>query len=280
MKKTVISLFICLILYAGVTYKLSDFLESRPASVRLGVLPRAEVLKATMADHRLLVGEFYAVKVMVYFGEIIEQWQNRLTVPPEYYNMFKMLETAIKLDPYNMDSYYFAQAAFTWEIGRAKDVNQLLIHGMPYRHWDWYLPYFTGFNAAYFLKDYDTAAIYMQKAAELSGSTLLSRLTSRYFFEADDNQLAIAFLRSVVDREQDPKVRRAYEIRLQSLLAVQTLEDGLKQFEKRYQRPPAKLNELVDTGVLPSLPTDPYGGEFYLDETGKVRTTSSFAMKQ
>ena len=29
--------------------------------------------------------------------------------------------------------------------------------------------------------------------------------------------------------------------------------------------------------LLVSLPADPYGGEFYFDEAGKVRTTSKFA---
>ena len=48
--------------------------------------------------------------------------------------MYKTLQTAAKFDPYNSDAYYFAQAAFTWEVGRAKEVNQMLDYGMKHDH--------------------------------------------------------------------------------------------------------------------------------------------------
>jgi len=33
----------------------------------------------------------------------------------------------------------------------------------------------------------------------------------------------------------------------------------------------------VEGGILKGIPPDPYGGKFYLDKSGRVRTTSEFA---
>jgi len=71
--------------------------------------------------------------------------------------MYNTLVTAVKLDPYNMDAYYFAQSAFTWEVGRVKEVNSVLEYGMKYRTWIGSC-FFVGFNEAYFLKNYAKAA--------------------------------------------------------------------------------------------------------------------------
>jgi hypothetical protein len=111
----------------------------------------------------------------MYFGGLIEKSENQFTVPPDYMAMSRLLHGSVKLDPYNMDAYYFAQSFLTWDVHQFQLANKLLDYGMSYRTWDWYLPFFAGFNSAFFLKDYATAAKYYKRAGELSGSDL-SRL--------------------------------------------------------------------------------------------------------
>lgn len=264
--------------YFVVTVPLAEHLMNRPAVVKLGYTPAAEVLKIVSGDQRYALAEFTVLKVLFYFGSLVEQWKQDLLVPPEYYNMYKTLETAVKLDPYNMDAYYFAQAAFTWEIGRARDVNAMLDYGMKYRTWDWYLPFFAGFNSAYFLKDYEKAGEYMRKAAEISGSPLFTNLAARYFYEAGRSDFGLVFLDDMIARAEDPKVRAVYQLRKDSLLAVKKLEMAVEKFHARFQRSPRHLSELAAAGILAALPKDPYGGKFYLDPEGKVRSTSKFAL--
>ena len=133
--------FVLILLMAYVTLlpTLKNQLDQRSVVVKLGYTPTAEVLKVAASDHR------YSLAGQQLQGKAIQ---------PEYLNMYETLKTALKLDPYNMDAYYFAQSAFTWEVGHAKEVNSMLDYGMKYRDWDWYLPFFAGFNSAYFLKDY------------------------------------------------------------------------------------------------------------------------------
>lgn len=264
--------------YFFVSGPVKEHLDSRPLVIKLGFMPRAEVVKTLSGDQAHLMSEWYVLKVLFYFGSLVEQWKNQILLPPEYFNMFKTIETAVKLDPYNSDAYYFAQAAFTWEVGRAADVNRLLEYGMLYRDWDPNLFFYAGFNAGFFLEDYEKAATYMQRAGELSGMAFYSNLASRYFYEAGRNELGVAFLKTMSEHSNDPMEKRIYGLRIGALQATAILEDALASYVKRIGKSPDTLIDLVKTGDLEILPEDPYGGEFYLDPAGRVRTTSNFAV--
>ena len=255
-------------------------LEQRAVAVKLGYTPAAEVLKLSVAEHRQAVASWIVLKVLFYYGSTIQAMLDNHPVRPEYFNMFNTLQTALKLDPYNMDAYYFAQGAFTWEVGRIREVNNLLDYGMKYRTWDWCLPYFAGFNEAFFLKDYKKASAYMQQAAELSGNPLFTRLAARFFYESGRVDLGLDFLDNAIKQAKEPRLREIFQLRRQALLAVRELENAIGRFHIGFQRSPQTLQELVSSGLLAALPVDPYGGEFYLDLQGKVRTTSNFAIPQ
>jgi len=40
------------------------------------------------------------------------------------------------------------------------------------------------------------------------------------------------------------------------------------------ERPPEKIDVLIAKGVINEIPQDPYGGEFYIDKDGSIKTTS------
>ena len=263
--------------YAFCIVPFASYLKNRPVAVKLGYVPSAEVLRITVGDQKLLVAHVAVVKVLVYFGTLIEKLNNKIVLPPEFQNMYTTLQTAVKLDPYNNDAYYFSQAAFTWEVGRAKEVNQMLDYGMKYRTWDYMLPYFAGFNAAYFLKQYEPAARYMQRAAEISGNPLMANLAARYFFESDKSKIGIDFLEVMEKGAKDEQTRKLYRLRKTALQSVIIIQSAVSRFKEQSGRLPGRLDELVENGVLKRLPEDPYGGRFYLDNAGTVRTTSKFA---
>lgn len=271
-------LFVLLIAgYALCLVPFASYMKNRPVAVKLGYVPSAEVLRVTVGDQKLLVAHAAVVKVLVYFGTLVEKLQNRIVLPPEYQNMYTTLQTAVKLDPYNNDAYYFAQSAFTWEVGRAKEVNQMLDYGMKYRTWDYMLPFFAGFNSAYFLKQYEPAARYMQKAAELSGNPLLTTLAARYYYESDKSKVGIDFLEMMEKGAKDEQTRKLYRLRRTALQAVVSIQVAVSQFSEQNGRLPSRIEELLEYGILKRLPEDPYGGRFYLDNSGSVRTTSKFA---
>jgi tetratricopeptide (TPR) repeat protein len=274
-----LAFFLSVAAYLAVIGPFTGYLKHRPVAEKMGYLPEAKALKYLVADHRSLVAEWAVLKVMFYYGGLIKPDNGviRFVAPPEYQTMFRTLQTALWLDPYDMDAYYFAQAAFTWDVGRIREVNNLLDYGMRHRIWDYQLPFFAGFNTAYFLKDYSRAADYMKRAAELSGEPLFTTLAARYFYEAGREDLGIIFLDSMEMRVKDEKVKSLLQSRRDALAEVRKIRLAADNYRKVTGRDPSSLEELVREGFLPRIPRDPYGGKFYLAPEGEVGSTSRFA---
>lgn len=270
--------FVAIILiYVLIIQPFGNYLESRPVEVKLGYPLHPRILKATSGEHRSTVSEMSVLRVLFYYGTLLQEFKDNVIVRPEFFNMYKTLQSAIYLDPYNTDAYYFAQASFTWELGRIKEVNHLLEQGVTHRTWDPWLPFYLGFNYAYFLKDYEQGARYMKKAAERSGNPLFTKLAARYFFEAQQSNFGLAFLETMIKSAKNEGIRQTYRMRRDALLAVVQLEKAIGDYLAQIGRSPESLQELVRAGILKQIPVDPYGGKFYLDENRKVRSSSKFA---
>lgn len=267
-----------LLAYGCLILPFTGFLAKRPLEVKLGYLPHPQLLKVLSADQGLLVAEMAVVKVLFYYGTIVGKSQEHVIIRPEYANMYRTLQSATQLDPYNMDAYYFAQAAFTWELHRVAEVNALLELGIKYRTWDPWMYFYLGFNNAYFLKDYRKAAGYLQRAAELAPqNALFAKLAARYYYESDQTVLGLTFLDSMIAEAKDKAVKQTYTTRRDALLAVLTLERAQTAFKDKMGHQPKTLYSLVQAGFLRQIPDDPYGGKFYLDEKNRVRSTSKLA---
>ena len=272
-------LLVGLLGYALLIGPFSAYMQHKPIEEKLGFVPSIKVIKALSADQQELAGASLVMKVLMYFGGMLSKAQTGqlLTDPIDLHGMSRLLHGAVKLDPYNMDAYYFAQGFLTWDAKQFKVANDLLDYGMRYRTWDWYLPFFAGFNHAYFLKDYRKAADYYEKAARLSNNNLHIQLAGRYLQESGHTYLAIAYLSAMVRSEKNQALCRDYQIRLQAFQEVRRIELARDRFFRERGVMPRTIADLTAAGLLAQSPTDPYGGQFYIGSDGKVATSSKFA---
>ena len=275
MKQTVV-LAALIALYAAIFVPFTHHLQQRPFVEKVGYVPQPFIIKALAADQKNSVAAGLVFKVLIYYGTLVDK--NRITIelPPDYDSMLATLTNASRLDPYNMDIYYFAQST-TWDFKKVKETTALLEYGMRYRDWDFYLPFFAGFNYAFFLKDYAAAAPNFAAAARLSGSDLFTRLASRYMYEAGRTDLAINYLGAMIKSSRNEAIKKTLQTRQTALLEVRRIEQARDTFRQKFGRLPESLAELQAKGLLNPPATDPYGGEFYLEPDGTVRTTSKFA---
>lgn len=269
-------LFILVFCYLLLIGPFTGYMHSKPIVEKLGHFPRIEVLQFISADQKQMLAASMVMKVMMYFGGLMADDFNRYKVPPDYPAMSRVIHGAVKLDPYNMDAYYFAQGLLVWDIHAYKIANDLLDYGMKYRIWDWYLPYFAGFNSAYFLKDYQTAARYYKKAADLSGDALSAALAGRYMQKTGQTELALSYLAAMEKSTRNVMVKKYYATRMRAFKAVRVIEIARDTFQKDYGRLPNTFEELVRSGYLQKVPLDPYGGKFYFEKDGTVSSTSDF----
>ena len=258
----------------GTHVPLTTLRDSRPPEVRLGFFPPAPVVKALSADQYQFISQLISLKCLFYFGTLVDVRKQM----PDWLRLQRALYTATRLDPYNMDAYYFAQAILPWDAGKPQEAIDLLEYGFAHRTWDWYLPFFLSFDYAFFMKDYSRAGEYLTKAAGLNPrAAWFSTLAARYYYEGGQTALALAYLRELIPTTRSEAIKKQLLIRAEALERILQLEEAITDFNKRFHRAPKNLQELVDVGILDHLPEDPYGGTFYLDKQGKVRTTSKLA---
>lgn len=266
-----------LLSYLAIMSPFISYMRNKPFLEKLGYTPEPGVLRLLSADQYRFVAATLLMKVTSYYGSLVEQAQNKVIVPPEYPEMQRIIESAVKLDPYNMDAYYFAQAIMVWDARQVVATNELLEYGMKFRDWDFYLPYFAGFNYAYFLKDYANAAKQYKQVADLTGDDLIIKLTGRYLYESGRTDLATMYLSMMVKNARNDAIKKSLQTRLQAFQEVRKIEDAAERFTSRVHRSPSSVEELLKNRYLAELPVDPYGGKFYIDDQGKVRSTSKFA---
>jgi len=261
-------------LLAGAHLKLTDLRDSRPPEVRLGFFPPAPVIRVLSADQYQFISHVISLQCLFYFGTLVEQPSQK----PEFSRIYQALFTSTRLDPYNMDAYYFAQAVLTWESGNIQRVNELLEYGFEHRTWDWYLPFFISFNYAYFVKDYEKAADYLKKAAELNPKVnWFASLAARYYYEGGSTSLALAYLQEMIATTRNEAIKKRLVVRAEAFEKILQIEQAIEAYKRRLQHDPKDLRDLVRAGILARIPVDPYGGNFYLDNQGRVRTTSKLA---
>ena len=276
--RSIVVLLIATILFIPIYGKVVSLTEEQPLEEKLGYLPQKEIMKVGALDHKALLSEWLFFKTIVYYGGMLEDGKNEKR-NTEYDNIYRFLDTATFMDPYNIDAYYFAQAVLTWEHGKVRETNLLLERGLQYRKWDFYLPFFLGFNNFYFLKDYKAASQYMKQVALLTRNSLAANLAARYFYESDETEIAITFLKFMIDKTWDENIRKTLALRLKALEGIDFLAEGEKRFRRLYHRRPRDIEEMARKGIIDRLPVDPYGGKFYIDKKGKIRTTSDFVQR-
>ncbi|MBJ6751443.1 hypothetical protein [Geomonas anaerohicana] len=269
-----------LIGYGAVIVPFAGYMRAKPVEEKLGYVPSVKVLKSLSVDQKEVAGAALVFKVLMYYGTLMGDLPKGAIVngPGDLPGMSRLLHAAVQLDPYNMDAYYFAQGILTWDAHQYQVANNLLDYGMKYRTWDWFLPFFAGFNSAYFLKDYKKAAHYYDLAGDLSGEPLYKSLASRYMQESGETDLAIAYLGGMVKTAKNEAVKKSYQLRLSAFQEVRRIEQARDRFRADKGSLPISVEQLVQSGYLKSVPVDPYGGSFYLGPDGKVATTSKFAL--
>ena len=264
-------MLICLLLVVGTHVELTRVRDARPPQARLGYFPPAPVIKSLTADHYQFMSQVISLQCLFYFGTLVEL----RTQMPDWWRIYRAVYTATRLDPYNMDAYYFAQAVLTWETGMIDQTLELLKFGFAHRTWDWYLPFYISFNYAFFLKDYEKAGKYLAKAAELKPEVeWYATLAARYYYEGGSTALALAYLQEMIPAARNEAIKKRLVTRAKAFERVLQIEQAVATFKERFQADPENLERLVNAGLLQRIPDDPYGGTFYLDKQGRVRTTS------
>ena len=231
------------------------------------------VVKAAALDFSGVIADYLMLNVLAWHGERI--LKRAEVKPAEWQKTYQALNVITELDPRFFDPYILAETSLPWDAGMVEETNQLLLKGakaLPDNH----RPYFfLWFNHYWFLKDPKTAASYLEKAAVIPGApNFYKTLAARMHYQGGEVTSGIFFLQEMLKESTDPAIRERLKKRLNALRSIVVLERSVAEYMKKFRKRPVNLVELVNTGLLKAVPKDPYGGEFYIMENGRVYTTS------
>ena len=143
----------------------------------------------------------------------------------------------------------------------------------------WYLPFFTAFNYMYYKGDYLTAAHYLEIASSFPGRpAYLPFLVSRLYANTNDPGVAIPFLEKMMERAATPETREKLKQRIKEIIVkrdIRLLTIARDHFKQKTGEYPLSLEQLVTSGFIKKIPTEPFGGNYFISKRDHSISSSS-----
>jgi hypothetical protein len=249
----------------------------RPLYEQLFALP-PHILKIASPQFKEVAADIAFLNALTYLGDARTQPDTHRYLPQQYEWVHNTLKNAVALDPYFLDPYYLMNSALIWDRYKLEEVNELIAKGADTRTWDSLLPFYAGFNYYYFLDNGDKSFLYLKEASKRQGGNpFYDSFASRVAYKANKIELAVAYMEEQI--RQAELEGRSHTVepnrkRLDALKGIRQIEVAVESYRKLFGKLPKTVGELSSRGLLPSVPSDPYGGSFYISGDGSVKTTS------
>jgi hypothetical protein len=225
-------------------------------------LPAGAQLKTAAVGYEHVVADLLWLEaIQVMGGQKVSQEAGRW--------LFHALDVITTLDPAFVHVYEVGGIALTTMVVLPEESNRLLEKGMTHNPDVWKLPFLIGFNHYFELHDDAKAAEYIARASKLAGAPVfLAPFAARLYASSHEPQLALEFLVQVYQHTTDENTRALIEQRIKEVMVerdLQLLEQAIGRFHDRHQAYPGRLNDLVTDGLLPQIPSEPFGGIYQYD---------------
>ena len=237
-------------------------------------LPNGRQLRAVSLGQRLLLADFYWLKLVQYVGETVMARENRWEA------LYPLAEVVTDLDPRYGYAYQVAGSNLSGLAHRHQEADRILEKGMRNVPGRWSLPFILSVNKFLYEGDYAAAAFYARRAAEVGRRPHLALLAANLALVTDEEgeyRTAAEFLRESISQADTPELREELKQRLtkvETYQAISAVERAVRSFRERYVRRPISVDELVQRGFLAAPPRDPSGGRILYDPVaGEARST-------
>lgn len=136
----------------------------------------------------------------------------------------------------------------------------------------WELPYYEGLIYHIYNKDYLQAAKLFQLAATKKDAPAITKyFAGLYYQKANQRETAYVIFQTVYQTTKDPFVKDRARKQIGHLDGLFALQDAVKDYQARFGRHPASLEELVGRGFIQAVPVSPLGLRYTYDAaTGVV----------
>ena len=268
-------LFVLPVGLAGI-WRLQHSIDAQRASLnqeRDDVLLRSgKLVKLMSLEYAPLLADIYWTRVVQYYGNKRVRGQTNLEL------LWPLLDITTTLDPNLLISYRFgamflSQAAPTG-AGRPDLAVQLIQRGIQANPVYWRLYEDLGFVYYFDLKDYQKASeAFLEGSKKPTAQLWMKVMAAKVSAEGESFETSTFLWRDIYESTADPSVKKNALLHLQLLKATEDCKqlDALAgAYAKRFGRRPARVSEMVQTGLLRGIPVDAMGYAYVFGEDGKA----------
>jgi len=232
-------------------------------------VPTARSARWLSLGHSTLAADLHWLKTVQYMGDDRGDARGWERLRP-------LLELVTDLDPRHGYAYQVGANVLA-SAGLVGDSDAILEKGtrnVPDRY---ILPFHRAVNAFLYEGDYVLAGQWFERAARTPGAPPhLRDYVVAMYVRGDAAEAAASFLGHLLSEAQDDESRKAIAAqirRAQLERDASALEEAAARFRERVGSPPRTLEQLVEAGLVPAVPPDPFGGKYVLGADGRVRST-------
>ena len=254
------------------------YAESR-VETQLLYVPDGEVLGRMALSFDALLADVYWIRALQHYGAT----KRSEDVEKSYDLLGPLLDITTTLDPRFNAAYRFGSIFLTEGYpngpGRPDLAIALLQKGieeMPDK-WEYYMD--IGFIYYWWIADYEAAAAWFEKAADVPGASWwLRSLAANTLAVGGSRESSRLLWQQMYDTADSDWIRAESARRLTQLRALDDIDQligAAQRFIEQRGRPPRSWEELVDARFLASVPVDPTGTLYVIDSVvGTINVSS------
>jgi hypothetical protein len=258
-------------LASAMTFSASRLSAAQERPYDISVVPSSKVMRWLSVGHPTLAANLLWLRAVQYIGEPRADTRG-------WDKLYPVVDAVTDLDPRHGYAYQVAGVVLG-SVGRTQESNAIFEKGTRNVRDRYILPYLRSFNAFYYDDDWPTAGRFAEISARTPGAPdHVRHNVLAYYVKGKRADAAVAFLRQSLAEAKDPDTRKAVESQLRQALLEQDaarLDEAAEEWRRRYYSGPISLEQLVGEGLIREIPPDPAGGELYLGDDGRVRSTAN-----
>ena len=145
------------------------------------------------------------------------------------------------------------------------------LEGMANADPDWRIPYYMATNEFLYAHNQKQAAWYYNIAAETPGiPQYAARFALNFGIETNQRQKTEDLWRTIRDSSNDPATKMRAQAFIDHLKIFDYLDAAVAQYKRAFGAYPTSTAALVAKGIIPGVPTDPFGFSFAIMSDGSV----------
>ena len=190
----------------------------------------------------------------------------------DYAVQARLQEDIAWLNPAHEDNYYIAAALLPWN-GFVDASQYVLKRAGDARPFDWTPLFYYGFNLYHFGRDPAQASRWLvigsERAKVAQDQWALQNVAARWIEKGYETSNAANLVENMANSAPPGAFRKYLHVRAARLQELSRLQKLADRYAERYGRKLAQLEDLMETGMIESLPRDPLGFGYDLDTEGK-----------